>query len=164
MNTSITMRVAAEPTRVFQLARDVSRWADLLPHYRRVIVHGRRGGRTVAQMVALRPIGPLGIPVTWRAEAWADDSDPLDLRLRFLHIRGLTRGMDVTWHIRPIAGGAQVTIEHDFRRRLPLLGDRLIPWLVDRLVTRAIASRTLAAFKALAEADAAAAVPAPATT
>jgi hypothetical protein len=58
----------------------------------------------------------------------------------------------VTWHIRPVADGADVVIEHTFRRRLPLLGDRLLPWFVDRFFTRPIAGRTLRRFKALAEA------------
>ncbi|MBA2253538.1 MAG: SRPBCC family protein [Chloroflexi bacterium] len=155
MISSIGIRVAAEPRRVFELARDITRWAELLPHYRRVTVHGRRDDRTTAQMVAVRPFrgesGP-GIPVTWRAETWAEGGDPLDLRLRFLHIRGATRGMDVTWHIRPLGDGAEVVIEHRFRRDLPLLGERLLPWFVDRFFTRPIAGRTLRRFKALAEA------------
>jgi hypothetical protein len=62
--------------------------------------------------------------------------------------------MDVTWHIRTRAGGCRVTIEHNFTRHLPLLGDRLLPWLVDRLFVRPIAGRTLATFKTLAEAAA----------
>lgn len=153
MNSSIGIRVGAPPRTVLELARDVSRWPALLPHYRRVRVRADRDGRVVAQMVALRPfVGPLGIPVTWRAEAWSDDTDPSDLRLRFHHIRGVTRGMDVTWHIRPAgAGSSDVTIEHHFERGLPIVGRRLLPWFVDRMFTRPIAGRTLATFKRLAE-------------
>jgi ribosome-associated toxin RatA of RatAB toxin-antitoxin module len=146
------MIVMAEPARIFGLARDVTRWPQLLPHYRRVTVQGRHGDRTLAQMIAIRRLGPLSIPVSWRAETWADDTDPADLRLRFRHVRGVTRGMDVTWHIRPTAQGARVTIDHDFRRPLPLVGGELVPWFVDRLFTHAIATRTLATFKLLAEA------------
>jgi aromatase len=151
MRTSIGIRIGAPPRRVFELARDVSRWPQLLPHYRRVVVHARRNGRVVAKMVAVRPVGPLGIPVTWRAEQWAEAGDDSDLRLRFRHVRGVTRGMEVTWHIVPEGNGSRVWIEHDFRRRLPLVGDELLPALVDRFFTRAIAGRTLRTFKALAE-------------
>jgi ribosome-associated toxin RatA of RatAB toxin-antitoxin module len=152
MRTEIGIDVAAPPERILALCGDVAAWPRLLPHYRAVRVHARKDGRLVAQMVAVRPIGPLGIPVTWRAEQWAESSDPGDLRLRFRHVRGVTRGMDVTWHIRPTATGSRVTIEHEFRRPLPLLGDGLLPALVDRLFTRPIAGRTLARFKQLAEA------------
>ncbi len=104
-------------------------------------------------MSAIRPLWKGGIPVRWRSEQWSDDSDPDDLRLRFTHTAGATRGMDVTWHIRPTSTGSQVTIEHDFRRSLPLLGEDVFPRVVDRLFVRPIAGRTLATFKRLAEAN-----------
>jgi ribosome-associated toxin RatA of RatAB toxin-antitoxin module len=151
MKTRISVHVAAPPERVFALARDVARWPELLPHYRRVAVKARRGERVLAQMVALRPVGPFGVPVTWRAEQWAEPDDPTDLRLRFRHVRGVTRGMHVTWHIVPAGDGSRVTIEHDFRRPLPLVGGEFLPGLVDRFFTRPIATRTLQTFKALAE-------------
>ncbi len=151
MRTAIGVEIAAAPRRVFELARDVTRWPHLLPHYRAVAVVRRDGDRLVARMSAVRPLGPLRIPVTWSAEQWAEPADESDLRLRFRHVRGFTRGMDVTWHIRPNGDGASVSIEHDFSRRLPLLGPSVLPWFVDRLVVRAIAGRTLATFRALAE-------------
>jgi hypothetical protein len=69
--------------------------------------------------------------------------------------------MDVTWRIEPRAGGrgCRVTIEHDFRPRIP-------GWaaFVDRFFTRPIAGRTLAAFRAIAEAVQAAGESGPAST
>jgi hypothetical protein len=55
--------------------------------------------------------------------------------------------MDVTWRIEPAPAGCRVSIDHEFRPRLP-------GWaaLVDRLFTRPIAGRTLATFRDLAEA------------
>jgi hypothetical protein len=101
-------------------------------------------------MVARRPLIDrlgLGLPVAWRARAW---SEPDTMRLRFTHRGGATAGMEVTWRIEPTAGGCRVSIEHDFRPRFG-------PWatIVDRAFTRPIATRTLASFKALAEALAA---------
>ena len=153
MRSSIGIAMRAPPERVFALARDVSRWADMLPHYRSVVVERRRSdGHLVARMVALRRFGPLPLPVTWRAELWSDDSDPSTLRLHFRHIRGVTSGMRVTWRITPTATGAQVSIEHDFRRPLPFVGDAILPRLIDRWFTRPIATRTLRCFRDLAEA------------
>jgi hypothetical protein len=103
-------------------------------------------------MRAVRPAGPVGIPVGWTARTWADPSDRDDLRLRFVHVGGPTKGMDVTWHITPRGAAAtNVAIVHDFRRHLPLLGDELYPRIVDRWFVRPIAGRTLATFKKLAE-------------
>jgi ribosome-associated toxin RatA of RatAB toxin-antitoxin module len=151
MKTAIRIRVGAPPERIYELARDISRWVELLPHYRRVTVQGHRDGRVLAQMIAVRRFGPVEVPVTWRAVQWSESDDPQDLRLRFHHLRGVTRGMDVTWHIVPENKGCSVTIEHEFERPLPLIGGEFVPRLVDRLFTRPIASRTLRAFKMLAE-------------
>src|SRR5688572_12168239 len=156
MHSEIAIRIAAPPDLVFALAHDVERWADLLPHYTRsVAVERRSDGSVVAAFIAHRPlIGVLGLglPVTWRSRTW---SEPAARRLRFVHVAGATKGMDVTWRIEPAEGGGDgdapdacaVTIEHDFAPRLPGFAA-----FVDRFFTRPIAGRTLATFKALAEA------------
>lgn len=148
MRSEIGIDVAAPPDLVFRLARDVERWPRLLPHYAAVRVDERLAdGSIVARLVARRPLVPLlgiGLPVAWRSRSW---SEPAERRLRFVHRGGATNGMDVTWRIEPAGSGTRVTIEHDFR-------PRLAPWasVVDRLFTRPIAGRTLATFKAIAEA------------
>ncbi len=148
MRSTMTIEMAAPPELVFRLARDVERWERLLPHYvrSRVVARGADGTRLTA-FVARRPIiGSLGLglPVAWRARTWAE---PDTLRLRFMHVAGATKGMDVTWRIEPLGDGARVSIDHDFRPRLPGFA-----WFVDRAFTRPIAGRTLATFKALSEA------------
>jgi ribosome-associated toxin RatA of RatAB toxin-antitoxin module len=162
VKSAISIDVGAPPELVFALARDVERWADLLPHYASVRVLSRDPGDGAldARFVARRPLLPvlgLAIPVAWRSRTW---SEPSTLRLRFRHRGGATNGMDVTWRIERVAEGSRVTIEHDFRPRVP-------GWaaLVDRLFTRPIAGRTLATFRAIAEAVAASdMLPRPAST
>ena len=162
MHTTIGLDIAAPPDLVFALARDVTRWERLLPHYARSRPTGTAAdGTQLTAFLARRPLpGPLGtlglgIPVVWRSRTWAE---PATRRLRFVHVAGATKGMDVTWTIEPAATGTRVDIAHDFRRRLPipllgrLLGDTVFPAFVDRWFTRPIAGRTLATFKALAEA------------
>ena len=153
MRSEIAIHIAAPPDLVFALARDVERWAALLPHYSRsAAVERRPDGSVVADFVARRPLLPvlgLGLPVTWRSRTW---SEPADGRLRFVHVAGATRGMDVTWRIEPVGAadgplGCRVTIEHEFAPRLPGFAR-----LVDRFFTRPIAGRTLATFKVIAEA------------
>jgi ribosome-associated toxin RatA of RatAB toxin-antitoxin module len=162
MWTTIGIDIAAPPDLVFRLARDVTRWERLLPHYARSRAVGRDpDGTLVCTFVARRPvigILGLGVPVTWRSRTW---SEPETRRLRFVHVAGATRGMDVTWTIEPSPTGTRVDIGHELRRRIAIpvvgsfVGEVLFPELVDRVFTRAIAGRTLATFKALAEALAA---------
>ena len=148
MHSTIAIDVAAPPDLIFRLARDVERWELLLPHYARSRARERRAdGSLVVDFVARRPlIGVLGIglPVTWRSRTW---NEPATCQLRFAHIAGATRGMDVTWRIEAVGDGSRVSIDHEFRPRLPLFAA-----FVDRAFTRPIAGRTLATFKALAEA------------
>jgi ribosome-associated toxin RatA of RatAB toxin-antitoxin module len=149
VKSSIGIDVAAPAELVFILARDIARWPDLLPHYVsvRVVAPPRPDGSVLARMVARRPLVGvlgLGLPVTWQARTWAE---PETLRLRFVHVAGATKGMDVTWRIDAVEGGCRISIEHDFRPGLTLFAE-----FVDRWFTRPIAGRTLATFKALAEA------------
>ena len=157
MKSEISADVAAPPARIFELAADLARWPELLPHYRKVTIQSQVAGRTLAQMVAVRRFGRISVPVAWRAEQWPDTSDPADLQLHFHHVRGVTRGMAVTWHIRRVGDDgdrSRVSIEHVFSRPLPLVGAELLPRLVDLLFVRPIAGRTLATFKRLAESSA----------
>ena len=148
MRSTLSIDVEAPARLVFDLARDVQRWPALLPHYRDVRVEERDSdGAVTARMVAVRPIVPLlgyGIPVAWRSRTWGEEAT---LQLRFVHRGGATNGMDVTWRIEETATGCRVSIDHDFDPRVP-------GWsaLVHRLFVKPIATRTLASFKAIAEA------------
>jgi ribosome-associated toxin RatA of RatAB toxin-antitoxin module len=148
MRTSIGIDVAAPPELVYRLVRDVSRWERLLPHYSRsAVIREEPGGVRVCDFVARRPFVPvlgLGMPVTWRSRTW---HEPATRRLRFAHVAGATKGMDVTWTIEPAGEGTRVEILHDFRPRVPGFAA-----FVDAAFTRPIAGRTLATFKTLAEA------------
>jgi ribosome-associated toxin RatA of RatAB toxin-antitoxin module len=149
MKSDIAIDVDADPGLVFALARDVERWSILLPHYARSrLVDHDASGRPVVQFVARRPLVPvlgIGLPVVWASRTW---NEPEARRLYFEHVAGATRGMRVVWRIEPRGvGGARVTISHDFAPRVPGFAA-----FVDRVFTRPIAGRTLASFKALAEA------------
>jgi ribosome-associated toxin RatA of RatAB toxin-antitoxin module len=149
VKSEIGIDVDAAPALVFALARDVERWSILLPHYARSRVVGHDvSGRPLVQFVARRPLVPIlgfGLPVVWASRTW---NDPEAKRLYFEHVAGATRGMHVVWRFETRgAGGARVTISHDFAPRMPGFAP-----FVDRFFTRPIAGRTLATFKALAEA------------
>jgi ribosome-associated toxin RatA of RatAB toxin-antitoxin module len=148
VRSTIAIDVGAPPELVFRLAHDVERWPRVLPHYMAVHVLARGdSGTLIARFVARRELLPalgLGLPVAWRSRTW---NDPSTLRLRFVHLGGATDGMDVTWRIERRDGGCRVSIDHDFQPRFS-------PWasMVERLFIRPIAGRTLATFKAIAEA------------
>ena len=136
--------IDAPPDVVFPLVADLGRWPEWLPHYRYVRILGVNDGVTRAAMGARR--GP--IPVAWEA---IQTPEPGTRRVRFRHVRGITRGMEVLWTLEPERGGTRARIRHDLELRWPWVG----PWVAKHVIARQfiepIAGRTLARFKALAE-------------
>jgi len=59
MRTVDRATIHAPPDRIFQIAADVERWPQILPHYRRVRFVERRNGGGLVEMAAVRPFGPL---------------------------------------------------------------------------------------------------------
>jgi ribosome-associated toxin RatA of RatAB toxin-antitoxin module len=149
MHSSIGIDIDAPPDLVYRLARDVTRWERLLPHYvRSRVIRPEADGSLICDFVARRDlvrwIG-LSLPVAWRSRTW---HEPETRRLHFHHVAGATRGMEVTWTIEPKAsGGTRVDIAHEFSPRVAVFAR-----FVDAAFTRPIAGRTLATVRDLAEA------------
>jgi ribosome-associated toxin RatA of RatAB toxin-antitoxin module len=146
--------IDADVDTTYNLAANVERWPALLPHYRAVEVRWLEEGgrRLVARMDARRG----ALPVSW--VCWLE-RDPHEPRLAFRHIGGFTRGMRVAWtfETRP-DGRVVVRITHDFSKGWwPAALDRLVSdKIVGGYFVHAIATRTLAMLKLLAEAERAA--------
>src|SRR2546421_10905609 len=97
----VTMRAPVE--RVFEIAAGVERWPDILPHYRWVRFMERRAGGGLVEMAAARPFGPLHYPA-WGMSEMTVDRPAWEIRYR--HVRGIPRGMEVVWRARaPVPGG-----------------------------------------------------------
>ncbi len=143
------IHIRADPAVVFKLAAEIEQWPLFLPHYRyvRVLRRGPARGFKIAVMGARRDV----IPVTWTTtqELFPDESP---LRIRFRHIRGVTRGMDVAWLLTPDPAGVHVEIRHAFDPPWPLVPDWLVARIVGEFFVGGIAGRTLGCVKATAEA------------
>ena len=145
MRTVDRITVRAPLERVFAAAAAVERWPALLPHYRWVRFHERRGGGGVVEMAAWRPFGPLRWPTWWMSEMTVD---PVAHEIRYRHIRGITKGMDVAWRLRPADGGVAIELRHDWTGpRWPLIGRAAAAFLIGPVFVHGIASRTLAGLK-----------------
>jgi len=150
MHTETAVRIQGSAEAVFAYAARVEDWPRLLPHYRDVrVIASRAAGRgRVVEMRARR--GP--IPVWW----WArQEVIPAERRIRYTHLRGVTRGMEVEWRITPAEEGVVVTIVHDLSLRWPLIGRVVGDWIIGPKFVEPIAGATLRTIKALVEQDAA---------
>ena len=153
MRTTDAITIHAPHERVFALAQDVERWPRLLPHYRWVRVLSRDPGRQsqVVEMAAWRPFGRLRYPTRWVSEMTVDRAAG---EIRYRHIDGITRGMEVTWHLVPPADGAgvQVSIVHRWQGPAwPLVGSLAAGLVIGPVFIHGIARRTLAGIRRYAE-------------
>lgn len=147
-------RLVRAPWRtIFEIAKNVELWPGYLPHYRYVRFHERAtDGGGLVEMSAYRPFGPIGWPTWWLSEMSVDEGAPA---IRFRHVDGVTRGMDVEWSFRtvgaesgaktrPGAGGTHVKIVHVWDGpSIPLLGIIAATAVIGPCFIHGIASRTL---------------------
>jgi ribosome-associated toxin RatA of RatAB toxin-antitoxin module len=145
--------VAASPAVMFDVARDVERWPAHLPHYRYVRFHDSRGDLPVVEMSAYRHFGPIGWPTWWLSLMEVVAGPPA---IRFRHIGGITKEMDVEWTFEPAAAGTRVRIVHAWDGpRWPLVGVLAAQRVIGPVFIHGIASRTLAGLARVAEREAA---------
>lgn len=144
--------VRAPLRRMFELARDVERWPDYLSHYRFVRFNSRaRDGGGVVEMSANRPFSAVNWPTWWRSDMEVVDSSPA---VRFRHVAGITKGMEVEWSFEPTAAGTRVRVLHVWNGpKWPLIGDLAATTVIGPVFVHGIASRTLAGLARVAEAE-----------
>jgi len=142
--------VSASVDRVFALAAAVERWPDWLAHYRWVRLLERRPDGGVVEMAAWRPFGPLRWPTWWVSDMTVDRGAPA---VRYRHVRGITRGMDVEWTFTPASEDrVAVTITHRWAGPpWPGLRRAAADLVIGPLFIHAIAQRTLAGIARVAE-------------
>ena len=143
---------SASVTRVFACAADVERWPEWLAHYRWVRFLERRPDGGLVEMAAWRPFGPLRWPTWWVSEMTLDRTAPA---VRYRHVRGITRGMDVEWTFAPEGERVAVTVTHRWDGPpWPGLRRAAASLVIGPLFVHAIAQRTLAGIARVAEAGA----------
>lgn len=146
MQTANTVLMRGELDHIVDLAVATERWPEILPHYRWVTILEGGGDHKAVEMAARRG----RIPVRWRArqDVERDGATPV---IRFHHIGGVTKGMDVAWTFAPGPDGVAVTIDHDFTPPWPVVGGLVADRVIGPHFVEAIAGRTLATIKGIVE-------------
>jgi len=146
MNTESSIVIRAPKQRIFDVASDLSRWPELLPHYRYIDYLERGDDRHIVKMAAHRD----GIPISWVSEQIIDRNR---LEIHFVHLRAFTKGMAVVWSFDEKPKGTLVRIVHVLKFRIPALAPIAEP-IIGGFFIDNIANKTLRAFKAHFEATA----------
>lgn len=72
--------------------------------------------------------------------------------VRYRHVDGITRGMDVLWRLTPETGGTRIVIVHDWEGpRWPLIGGMAARLVIGPVFIHVVAGRTLEGVRAAAE-------------
>lgn len=157
MTTVDEQLVRAPLTRIFSLAVEVERWPALLPHYRYVrFVERRSDHGGIVDMSANRPFGIVQWPTWWRSKMQVH---PLfsgkPPSIRYTHIDGVTKGMEVEWSFAETPQGTHVRVLHMWDGpSVPLFGGSAASMVIGPVFVHGIASRTLAGLAKHAEQDA----------
>lgn len=152
---TVDERIMHAPARLcFDVAADVERWPEILPHYRHVRFLDRRGfGRGRVEMAAWREFGPgpslARWPTWWVSEMRAEPDEPA---VYYRHVDGITRGMDVRWEFIPRGQETHVRIVHEWSGPgWPVIGRLAAAAVIGPAFVSAIARRTLAGIATEAE-------------
>ncbi len=154
MSTTDEHHTSAPLEIIFDLAADVERWPVHLLHYRYVRFHERRAdGGGLVEMSANRDFGALAWPTWWTSEmSVTRPGSSASPSIRFRHVRGVTKGMDVEWTFSPSNNGTLVRIVHVWNGPpWPLIGDVAARGVIGPVFIHGIASRTLAGLASAAE-------------
>lgn len=148
MRTVDRIRVHAPFVRVFAAASSVARWPSILPHYRWVRLLDDR----LVEMAAWRPFGGglINYPTWWVSEMTIDRPAG---EIRYRHVRGITRGMEVVWRLVEAGEGfVDVEVVHTWDGPTwPLIGRLAADFVIGPVFIHGIASRTLVGIKRHAE-------------
>ena len=142
--------VSARVDTMFAIAREVEHWPAHLAHYRQVRFRERSSdGGGLVSMSANRPFGILDWPTWWLSEMSVDHSTPA---IRFRHVGGITKGMDVEWTFTPGPRGVNVRIVHVWDGPgWPLIGGPAATLVIGPVFIHGIAARTLEGLARVAE-------------
>ena len=128
---------------------DVERWPKFLSHYRWVKFLEKNGNDGIVEMAAWRQFGAIKYPTWWVSEM---KILPSESKVRYKHIEGITKGMDVEWRLTHKGGKVDIMIIHEWPGpKWPLIGKLAADLVIGPVFIHAIASRTLAGVKSHAE-------------
>jgi ribosome-associated toxin RatA of RatAB toxin-antitoxin module len=143
MHNECSLVIHAPMEKIYAMTSDLTRWPELLPHYRWVRWLSGGPDTGIIEMAALRGL----IPISWTSEYRRDPQEPM---LNFRHLKAFTKGMEVRWLFKQESSGVRVVIEHDLNFRWPLLAPLAEP-IIGNFMIDWVAPRTLATFKKLLE-------------
>jgi hypothetical protein len=140
MHTENRITIRGDIDHMFAVASAVEAWPRLLPYYRWVTVLAEDATGRLVEMAAHRD----DFPVRWTAR---QRREPLQHRMHFPHVRGMSRGMDVSWLLDADGPLVHVRMVHDLTWRGWPIGPLVAHSIIGELFVKHIATKTLRTIK-----------------
>jgi ribosome-associated toxin RatA of RatAB toxin-antitoxin module len=117
------------PQQVFAVARQVTRFPDVLPNLDKVeIIEDQGNGVVVSSWEASFSVGPLSKTVKWKEiDTWNEEN----LTCFFELVEGDMKVYRGTWEFKPDGDGCRVELSVDFELGITMLGP-----MVDKIVNQ----------------------------
>ena len=144
MHKENSILIDAPKSRIFNAASNLSQWPSILPHYRWIRYIEKSENKNVVIMAAMRG----WIPIQWTSE---QEIDVKRCEVRFHHLKAFTKGMDVIWTFNENKNGVEVTISHDLKPTIPLIGRFITERIIGDFFIHHVADRTLRCMKVYLE-------------
>ncbi|MHB9155826.1 MAG: type II toxin-antitoxin system RatA family toxin [Endomicrobiales bacterium] len=131
MITRDSMFIRAALPDVYACARDLEKQHEFIPGYMPAEVTVTDAGETVVTRAAEID----GKTMRWRSRVFFREN----VSIGFEQIEGRLKGMKIEWLFEQAPGGTKVTIVHDVRLKVPLLGR-----VIERLAVKPVIDRLTA--------------------
>ena len=146
MHAENTITIKAPIDKIFAIASDLSKWPEILPHYRWVRFLNKSDGHSIVNMAARRG----QIPIQWTSEYWVDSKKT---EMHFKHLKAFTKGMHVIWTFTSKEEAVEVRIRHDLDSAIPILGRFISEVIIAKFFIHHVANQTLKHMKLYLEAS-----------
>ncbi|MCB1219771.1 MAG: SRPBCC family protein [Planctomycetales bacterium] len=115
-----TMHIPLPPQAVFNAARQVEKFPEVLPNLDSArVVSDEGNGRLITEWTATLKVGPMSKKVTWTER---DSWNEADLSCRFELVKGDMKIYNGDWKFEAQDGGTLVHLNVDFELGIPMLG------------------------------------------
>ena len=129
----VTRTIGSAPNLVYNIAKDVERYPEVLPDLDSVTILSDDGnGSVTSKWQGSISVGPLTRQISWtEIDIW----DDANLTCRFDLVEGDMKKYSGLWTFTPADGGCKVDLAVDFELGIPVLGP-LVNRIVDQLMQR----------------------------
>jgi ribosome-associated toxin RatA of RatAB toxin-antitoxin module len=124
MITKDVIVIDEDLNKVYSIASDIDKQHEFIPGYKPSKIIGRT---EEGALIVERTAEIDGKEMKWQSSAEFIENKAIN----FKQLEGKLKGMDIIWEFESVDEGTKITIEHDFKLNIPVIG-----WLAERYIAK----------------------------